>query len=889
LLDRHFLLFTQFTQFLSVSKKIRTFTKGLVHESIPHDPPQEPMSVMIDNMNEHGFEQTEPPSQSRQYLSFLLVLFVGSGCSALIYEVVWFQMLQLVIGSSAVSLGVLLGTYMGGMFLGSIALPRLISAQAHPLRVYALLELGIGIIGIAVLFGMPCLDRLYIAFVGRGFAWILLRGAVCAVSLLPPTLLMGATLPTIARWVEMTPRGVSWLGFFYGANIAGAVFGCLLAGFFLLRVFDVATATSAAVFINFAVAMAGIWLASLTPYREAVSAPVQERRIREPGFLLVYFVIALSGLCALGAEVVWTRLLSLLLGGTVYTFSIILAVFLTGLGIGSSAGSFLTRTIDRPRAALGLCQLLLTAAIAWAAYTITRSLPYWPIDPLRSPSPWYTFLVDLLRCLWAVLPAAVLWGASFPLALASVASRGQEPGRLVGEVYAANTFGAIIGALGFSMLVIPQAGTQQAQRLMIGLSGAAALAMFAPLLRPAGAHISSAWRSRAPAFRFASALTAAGFAVMLAWNIPATPWGIAAYGRFFLSWAGRLAPGITAEQDIPSVDGKPNVYCTFFGEGMSESVVVTRTRDGVRNFHASGKVQASSYPSDMRLQRMLGHITALANKNPRSVLVVGCGAGVTAGTFVLYPSIKRIVICEIERLVPAFVAPQFEKENYGVVKDPRTKVILDDGRHFVQTTRERFDIITSDPVDPWIKGSAALYTEEYFTMCRERLNPGGVMALWIPFYECSPEAVKSLVVTFFSVFPEGILFSNETLGEGYDAVMFGQTGPTRIDVDDMQHRLDRPDFLPAAQSLREVGFKSAVELFGTFAGYAPLLKEWVLGAQINTDRNLRLQYLAGMGMNNFMNAEILDEIFLYYSFPADIFLGSDESILELMKAIEGRY
>jgi spermidine synthase len=574
------------------------------------------------------------------------------------------------------------------------------------------------------------------------------------------------------------------------------------------------------------------------------------------------------------------------LGGTVYTFSIILAVFLMGLGIGSSAGSFLSRMIDRPRAALGLCQLLLTAAIAWAAYTITRLLPYWSINISYSSNPWYAFLFDLLRCFMSILPAAVLWGASFPLALASVPSRSQEPGRLVGEVYAANTFGAIVGAIGFSMLVIPYVGTQQAQRLMIWLSGAATLVMFASLLQPSGIYVFSTRRFRVLAFRLASAFVVAGLTVVLSWNVPATLWGMAAYGRKLSTRISELAPGITMEQDVPSVDGTPDVYCTFFGEGMSESVAVTKMRNGVRNFHAAGKVQASNHPDDMRLQRMLGHITALTHENPRSVLVVGCGAGVTAGTFVLYPSIERIVICEIEKLVPAFVAPQFEKENYGVVNDPRTELIIDDGRHFVQTTREKFDIITSDPIDPWIKGSAVLYTKEYFAMCREHLNMGGVMALWIPFYESSPESVKSLIATFFRVFPEGIIWSNDNFEGGYDAVLFGQAGPTNIDVDKVQKRLNSPNFLLVARSLREVGFKSAIDLFSTFAGYGPQLEKWLHDAQINTDRNLRLQYLAGMSVNYSMNIEILDEIFLYYSFPYDIFRGSDQNILELISAMQ---
>ncbi|HEY9230340.1 MAG TPA: hypothetical protein VIP11_27055, partial [Gemmatimonadaceae bacterium] len=206
-------------------------------------------------------------SPSHRFLPVLLLLFVGSGCAALIYEIVWFQLIELVIGSSAVSLGVLLGTFMGGMCLGSLLLPRFVSPKQHPLLVYAKLEAGIGILGLLVMATVPLVGGAYTATAAHGLLGVLLRGLVCAICLLPPTLLMGATLPAIARWVETTPTGISWLGFFYGSNIAGAVFGCLLAGFYLLRVHDMNTATVVAVVINFAVAIAGYALSKRAPHR----------------------------------------------------------------------------------------------------------------------------------------------------------------------------------------------------------------------------------------------------------------------------------------------------------------------------------------------------------------------------------------------------------------------------------------------------------------------------------------------------------------------------------------------------------------------------------------------------------------------------------------------
>src|ERR1700676_4726156 len=190
-------------------------------------------------------------SHESRFLPLLLILFAGSGCSALIYEIVWYQLLQFVIGSTAISLGVLLATFMGGLCLGSIALPRVPAMRRHhPLRVYGAIELGIGICGILALLGMPLVSRIYITAGGQGFPAILLSAAICSVFLLPPTILMGASLPEIARWIKTTPRGISWLGLLYSANTVGAVLGCLLAGFYLLRIFDMATATYVAAAIN---------------------------------------------------------------------------------------------------------------------------------------------------------------------------------------------------------------------------------------------------------------------------------------------------------------------------------------------------------------------------------------------------------------------------------------------------------------------------------------------------------------------------------------------------------------------------------------------------------------------------------------------------------------
>jgi spermidine synthase len=296
--------------------------------------------------------------------------------------------------------------------------------------------------------------------------------------------------------------------------------------------------------------------------------------------------------------------------------------------------------------------------------------------------------------------------------------------------------------------------------------------------------------------------------------------------------------------------------------------------DGSLNFHISGKVEASTHPQDMRLQRMLGHLPALFNAHPRSILVVGCGAGVTAGAFLTYPEVTNVTICEIEPLIPKFIAPYFKKENYDVVHDPRVKIVYDDARHFVLTTHQKFDVITSDPIHPWVKGAATLYTRDYFQMCKAHLSPGGVVTQWVPLYESDVKVVKSEMATFFDVFPNGTIWNNDDSGGGYDTVALGTVEPLRIDLDELQARWRQET--NATQSLEDVGFASMFDLLSTYGGQASNLRPWLADAQINSDGNLRLQYLAGLAANLTQATAISDTFLAYRTFPENIFVGSSQ-------------
>ena len=254
-----------------------------------------------------------------------------------------------------------------------------------------------------------------------------------------------------------------------------------------------ATYTAAA--INACIGSLAILLSRLAAYEEAKKEDAGDRRRARAGAWAVYVALGLSGLTGLGSEAIWTRQLSLMLGATVYTFSNILAVFLLGLGIGSSIGSFIAPIGEGAQGGAGWCQFLLAGSIAWAAYAISYSLPFWPIDLQYVTHPWFTFQVNLAQCFWAVFPGALLWGASFPLGLAALARRGQDPGKLVGGLYAANTVGAIIGSLMFSMVVMQYCGSQNAQRILVGLCVVSGLVALAPLF----AQVMAAGAGRLPA------------------------------------------------------------------------------------------------------------------------------------------------------------------------------------------------------------------------------------------------------------------------------------------------------------------------------------------------------------------------------------------------------
>jgi spermidine synthase len=776
--------------------------------------------------------------------SLLLPLFLASGAAALIYEVTWFQLLSLHAGGSSRATATVLATFMAGLGCGSLLVPRRVPRTVNPLLACAALELVVALFGL----GMPWA----LAAVAELPRWLHFPGF--ALLLLVPAAAMGATLPLAARALGPGPRAVRSVGWLYAANTLGGVAGCLAAGFWLLRVHDTLVAGWVAVILNGVAVLAALLLAGRWRASQPCADGAETRPHAVPGHrgpqAAILAVTAVSGATALAAEVVWTRVLALLLGSTTYTFSLILAAFLFGIALGAGVAASL-----RPaRAWLAWCQAALVPAIAYGAWATAAGLPAWPVNPALAATPWVHMQVDFVRCLVAVLPASILWGASVPLAVASLARDIRDPARAAGAVLAANTFGAVAGSMGTALVLVPGLGSRAAQQgLVLAATMAAVLAV------PPRSGATRLWpRFLAPAFALAAA----------AWLLPTVP---------------PLAPALVGWGRHAAVfRGDPAEFLTV-REGADSTLAVSRTRDGVLNYHNAGKVQASGQPQDMRLQRLLGHLATLVPESPRRVLVIGCGAGVTAGSVSVDPEVEQETICEIEAEVPRTAAEFFSAINDGVIDDPKVQVRIDDARQFLRSTDEMFDAITSDPFDPWVRGAANLYTEEFFALAKRRLAPGGAITVFVQLYEAGTPAVKSEIATFLRVFPEGLVFGNTSAGEGYDLVLLGVNGPTTIDLDRIDARIRAPDAARLRESLSWIGCEEAADLFSFYVAAGPQLAAWLADAQINRDANLRLQYLAGLGINASEQGAIYRALLATGEWPEGVFTGSAMRIKRLQK------
>ena len=793
----------------------------------------------------------------------------------MIYEVVWLHLLRLTLGVSTYSLGVVLAVFMGGMALGSLFFGWLVSRKRHPLKVYAILEWGIGVFGIAMPYILPAASAVYVSVISWHEGSALVRVLVAITVLLPPTILMGATLPAISRFVSKNSDGAIHLGWIYAANIFGAVCGSLLAGIVLMRYFDARVASFVAAAINGTVGtvawrLAGSKFRDWQPDVETTFSDIQPRAIHNDQsrghFIIVAAVLGCSGMAALGAEVIWTRLLTLSFGPTVYSFALVLAVFLAGLGIGSAIASAMLSKIDHPLLGLGFCQLALLFAIPLGALSFAdRSLNQHSVWMLSAIADWPATAKDFVRCFMTVFPSALFWGASFPLAVAAVFNEKGDKARTVGMLSAANTIGAIVGAIVSSFVLVPLWGTHVAQQNLVMISAVAAGLCFGGyswVYAPA-----SAGYKNLQVFLIFAGMIALG--LLGTWYVEAPAPALFAYGR----------EAAQRRHDAPIL---------VVREGVRTPIVVTfwPKHNNVRALHLEGKLEASDDKIDLRMERMLGHIPQFICRHPRKVLVVGLGAGITSGSFIMDERTEELVICELEPDLPPIIAEHFAGANRNVLEDPRTKLIIDDGRHYLQTTDLAFDIISVDPIHPWVHGAAALYSEEFLAQCLRHLTPGGVVSYWVPMHSMTTASVKTELATFCKVFPYALVWHTGGTMSQRHMLVVGSNEPQIINLEEVDQIA--PPGSAIEESVREMEFESVDDMLTLYVADKQSLKEWLVGAEINSDLSLRLEYLAGAAAFQNERETIFREVIAHRTWPQGLYQG-EQARLDAIKSNLAKY
>jgi len=726
-------------------------------------------------------------------------LFFLSGVCALVYQVVWLRMLVLVFGLSVFAVTTVLTAFMAGLALGSLAFGRLLERRGRPLRAYAWLELGVGLVALGFPELLGAVDRLYggLALEFGWGTWVsgLLRFLICLLLLLVPTTLMGATLPALSAFaVRSDARIGREIGSLYAVNTLGAAAGCALAAFVLLERLGVQDTLRWTAAVNLAIAAAGFVLSRAEVVRAAPSTaglPTPGRPGRtSPVARAVFWGFALSGFAALGYEVVWTRLLSTLLSSTTtQSLSLILVAYLVGLAAGGAVGAGMADRFVRLPALFGGLQLLL-GLYGMASVVVLGGLPA-IVRRLEALPSWGAHVGRQFVVASAlILAPTFLMGLAFPLANRVHVRTPNRVGRRVGDVYAANTLSAIAGAALTGFALIPLLGTQRSLTLL----GAINLAVGVGVLLLAS---DPSLRVRVGAIALALA-TAFGLLIVIpADQVPRT-------------LAGRV----------------PGARLLHWSEGAAGTVTVYETPGGDRMLRINGADEVPTHHGAIQIFRLLGTLPFVAVPRVEDALVVAFGGGITLAA-VEAQSPTRLRCVEV---VPGVVegSRHFERYNNAVfsrIGSPRLELIVDDGRNYIARRAGRHDVIVIDATHPATADSWLLYTEDFYRLCRDRLTPQGALAQWVPMHGLSAEDFRMIARGFRAVFPHATLWITE-----HYAVLLATPERLTLDADRLRRSLDR-----GGASLDEVDLGDAVSFLGTLGLDEEALGRYVGNGPTNTD------------------------------------------------------
>ncbi|HEY0455661.1 MAG TPA: fused MFS/spermidine synthase [Verrucomicrobiae bacterium] len=765
--------------------------------------------------------------------------------SGLIYEVAWVRSLELIFGATTFAIATVLAAFMGGLAFGSFSIGRIAHKfrASHPLKIYAAIELLIAATGVVIPLCFGALTPLY-QFIWRAthasfFTFSVLRFGLSALVLIIPTFLMGATLPVVSAYVNRIPAlGKRRIGLLYSFNTAGAVLGCLAAGLWLFPTIGLQKTQWVAIAFNLIAALGGFLLAreswASEPASNNAEAPASQAspapKANDGQANILVLVYALSGTIAMLYEVAWSRVLVLVLGSSTYACTIMLATFLLGLALGAAAAARFK--LQRPLLAAAVCQILIGAATLLGV-TLVEEIPWLYVRTTEALQPGVHGLLGLQIAFSAalmILPTIGL-GAMFPIALQGLRTTAANTSRTIGWAYGLNTLGAIVGSVAAGFWLVPFFGCQNT--LTTGIAANFALGLIAlalakglpvPRLRPALAAL-------------VLLLCTQMFVFQSRWDPAILSTGVFRYARTFFGLSRE-----TFRERAHSMAGE----VLQFKEGLTCTVTVLRNPECV-SLMVNGKPDAST-PSglnpesnltglaalhDLPTQILLGEAPLLLAPKREQILVVGLGSGVTVGSVLQHP-VKEVECVELENAVVQG-SRFFEDYNGRPLSDPRVKLIVNDARNHLLVTDKHYDVIISEPSNPWIPGAANLFTKDFFELAARKLSTEGIFCQWIQLYELQEEHFQTILRTFSTVFPEAHLFRVKQ-----DAILIGAKGPIPLNLSSLQSRwtaLVRAD-------LARVHVHSIQEWLAWYWIGSAELHGNILNARINTDDNMLIEFAA---------------------------------------------
>ena len=812
-------------------------------------------------------------------------MFFCSGVAALIYQVVWVRSLSLIFGGSHLAVTTVLAVFMAGLALGSWIFGKRTQELQRLLRLYGMLEVGVALSAVTVAVLVMIYPKIYIPLATLADHSPLYLSAIrvffCFIALIVPTTLMGGTLPILSTFVSRHRGERSGsLPFLYAFNTFGAVAGSTVAGFYFLPNFSVTTTLLVAIAINMAVGFLAIYLqgvvAEETPVAidadepgETPPLPAAETAADPVPYRLVLWGIGVSGFCALGYEVLWTRVLSIVIGASVYGFTIMLAAFLVGIALGSSCYGIIDNRLRTKGfssgsvAGFGWVQVVIGVTALVVTFSI-RHLPsmailfqqqtvFTSMDPFAARQ----FLSILLAFCYMLVPAFFM-GVAFPMAGKVHVGYRRQVGHAVGEVLTYNTVGAILGTAVSGFLLIYLFGIERSLQILSLINIGYGFVLVASMLR------------NRVAVRVVAAVSLGGI-VFLAVNRDA----LRLWNRDYFAIYRANQPEVFATPELVR-EALQNAEVLYYAEGVSSIVSSIRIKGGgYQAFITNGRVEASTHGEGLQCQYTLGHLPMLLHKNPEKVFVLGTGSGMTLGATSVHPSVQRIVLAEIEPKVLG-VARTFAAYNHSVLDNPKLQVVFNDGRNYLLTSDEKFDVITADPIHPWFSGAGYLYTREYFKLAAEHLRPGGIICQWLPLYELTGQDLMTVVRTLRESFRFTMIWLTHN-----DAVLVGSNEPIVIDEEELEQRIAVPE---VNRDLKMVNMGSAADFLSYFLTGTAGSAAYARGGLINTDDNLFLEFSAprsiGMSLLTADNVGTLhrfrESILPYLHKPADSAAREDQ-------------